>query len=303
MPWPALIKRLLIPLRGIAEHPLTRHHQLRAVARFVSWQLRSRLYASVDVPFVNRAQLRVSRGMNGLTGNIYCGLHEFESMGFLLHMLRPDDLFVDVGANAGTYTVLAGKAIGCPVIAIEPDESARAALLNNIALNGITAEVEVHAVIVGAEAGSLMFTNHQGAENHVATAADAASVTRSMPVDTLDRILRGRVPVLIKLDIEGYELKALQGADKTLAEPGLRALIVEINGYDARYHHHAKDLAALLHAHGFRAYGYEPMQRALARVEPLDVVGNVLFLRDPPVIAERVANAPSFSLPAWNLSI
>jgi hypothetical protein len=34
-----------------------------------------------------------------VTGNIYCGLHEFADMGFVLHFLRPGDLFVDVGAN------------------------------------------------------------------------------------------------------------------------------------------------------------------------------------------------------------
>ena len=48
-------------------------------------------------------------GMTGATGNVYCGLHEFEDMALVLHALRPRDLFVDVGANVGSYTVLGGQ--------------------------------------------------------------------------------------------------------------------------------------------------------------------------------------------------
>lgn len=45
--------------------------------------------------------------MRGATGNVYVGLHEFESMGFVLHVLRSSSAFIDVGANVGAYTVLA----------------------------------------------------------------------------------------------------------------------------------------------------------------------------------------------------
>lgn len=45
--------------------------------------------------------------MTGATGNWYCGLQEYEDMSFVLHALRPGDLFVDVGANIGSYSILA----------------------------------------------------------------------------------------------------------------------------------------------------------------------------------------------------
>jgi len=50
-------------------------------------------------------------GETGVTGNIYTGLHEFSSMGYLLHVLREGDLFVDVGANVGLlyHTGLCGQ--------------------------------------------------------------------------------------------------------------------------------------------------------------------------------------------------
>ncbi len=294
---------MLIPLRGIQRHPLARGRLFSVLRRFVFWQLRSRLHSSVDVPFVNQARLRVSRGMNGLTGNIYTGLHEFESMGFLLHLLRSDDLFVDVGANAGSYTVLAGKAIGCRVVAVEPADAALHALHANIALNDIADRVEVHAVIAADSEGTLPFTCDQGPENHVAWPSDPLPSTRSMPVQTLDRLLNGRVPCLIKLDVEGYELKALRGASTTLAASGLRALIVEINGSESRYQLSAKELIAVLQRHGFSGYQYDPLRRSLHRIDPLSADGNVIFLRDSALIASLVAAAPAFSLPGWDLSI
>ena len=66
--------------------------------------------------------LIANAGMAGATGNIYVGLREFEDMAFLLHLLRPDDLFVDVGANIGSFTVLASGAVGARSLAIEPIE-------------------------------------------------------------------------------------------------------------------------------------------------------------------------------------
>jgi hypothetical protein len=61
----------------------------------------------VVVPFVGDTRLLVARGMRGATGNVYVGLHEFEEMAFALHALRPSSRFIDVGANVGSYTVLA----------------------------------------------------------------------------------------------------------------------------------------------------------------------------------------------------
>ncbi len=297
------LERLLIPMRGILRHPLTRRRRLLAFVRVLAWQLRSRLQSSVDLAFVNAARLRVSRGMTGLTGNVYTGLHEFESMGFLLHLLRRDELFVDIGANAGSYTVLAGAALGCRVIAIEPSTSALEALRANVELNAMADRVDVHAVIVADTPGTLPFTCRFGAANHVATADDPIDDVLSLPVQTLDAIIGRRLPVLIKLDVEGYELKVLRGASSTLATPQLCALIVEINGSDQRYQLQAKDLVLLLRCQGFEGYAYDPVRRALTHVDPLLADGNVIFIRDRAEVERRLVAAPAFHLPGWNLSI
>ena len=49
--------------------------------------------------------------MTGATGNIYCGLHEFIELTFLLHLLRPNDLSLNIGANVGSYIILAARVL------------------------------------------------------------------------------------------------------------------------------------------------------------------------------------------------
>ena len=64
-----------------------------------------------------------------MTGNIYCGLVEFADMAFVLHVLRAGDLFVDIGANAGAYTLLASSVAGAKTTCFEPAPATYARLL------------------------------------------------------------------------------------------------------------------------------------------------------------------------------
>ena len=124
-------------LSFILRHPLNRKRPIASLRRLASWQIASRLHDEVVVEWIGGARLAVKRGMTGATGNVYCGLHEFVEMAFLLHMLRPDDVFLDVGANVGSYAVLASKVCRACSIAFEPDPTAAQFLRRNIYLNAI----------------------------------------------------------------------------------------------------------------------------------------------------------------------
>ena len=123
---------MLVQVRQIARflcnHPLTRDHRAAGFARLFRWQVESRLRREVIVPWVGGVRLAARRGMTGATGNIYAGLHEFADMAFTLHFLRPDDLFLDVGANIGSYTLLASGVCKARTIAFEPDPETMALL-------------------------------------------------------------------------------------------------------------------------------------------------------------------------------
>lgn len=115
----ALLGRLLAPH---FHYPLNSERRVDSIRRYVLWQLGSRIIPGpVAINFVNDAKLLVSPGMIGTTGNICTGLHEFEDMAFVLHTLCAKDIFADIGANVGSYTILAGAVSGAKCLAFEPN--------------------------------------------------------------------------------------------------------------------------------------------------------------------------------------
>lgn len=267
-------------LRLIAQHPLTRDRPLAAVARFARWQIKSRLRNEVVVDWIDGARLAVRNGMTGATGNIYCGLHEFADMAFILHMLRPGDLFVDAGANVGSYTVLAGKVCGAEVVAVEPDRVTMAALKRNLEINGIQARVRTAECALGAACGLIRFTTGHDTTNRVATGADEA--TREVLVKRLDDLLAGTDPLVVKLDVEGYEEAVLSGAHEVLRRPSLLAVEVETDTPAVR---------RLLMNAGFEEVFYDPFTRKFGAFASA-AANNSLFVRDRAACLSRLAEAP-----------
>jgi FkbM family methyltransferase len=230
--------------------------------------------------------------MHGATGNIYCGLHEFEEMAFVLHFLRDSDLFVDVGANIGSYTILASGVCRARTIAIEPVDSSAAALAANVAFNKLHALVRVERCALGASSGAAKVSCASDCTNHVLGAGDAelGQMVRQL---TLDELLVAEVPTLIKIDVEGYEYPVLIGGLKTLGSPELRAVIVEANGSGKRYGYTDEDVFGLLRAKGFKPYRYSAFSRTLTPAgQDVRSSGNVLFLRSSEFARERVNSAP-----------
>lgn len=133
----------------ILRHPMNRGRPISAIARFAKWQFVSRFRREVDFTWIAGSKLVVSRGMTGATGNIYCGLHEYVDMAFVLHVLRPGDLFLDVGANVGSYTVLAAAVCGASAITIEPDPTTARYLARNISANNIDTRCTIAQTAVG----------------------------------------------------------------------------------------------------------------------------------------------------------
>src|SRR5215469_2280777 len=145
-------------LRFVMRHPLNARGRYRALRRVLSWQIASRLMQGpIAFPFVDHTHLFAVRGMTGATGNWYCGLHELSEMGFVLHTLRPEDHFVDVGANIGSYTVLAAGAARSRVTAVEPIPATFVHLQRNIVLNDLTARAQAHQLGLSDREGTLRF--------------------------------------------------------------------------------------------------------------------------------------------------
>jgi FkbM family methyltransferase len=214
--------------------------------------------------------------VSGATGHFYKGLNEFEFTSFLLDFLRPKDLFVDAGANIGAYSILASGVCGAKSIAVEPLPHAFAGLQEQIALNELEGKIQCHNIGLGEGENQLYFTNKWGQQNHVAV-KDQGGV--ALPIISLDQLLKRQCPVLIKIDVEGYELPVLRGAQATLSNPALKAIIIEMMGLGQRYGYRDEQVDAMLRSHGFVPNQYFPKERSLQRLEGYRMGGNNLYLR------------------------
>jgi FkbM family methyltransferase len=265
----------------LATHPLTRRRRLSAAARVLRWQIASRNQDEVIVHWIGGTRLAARRGMTGLTGNIYAGLHEFADMAFVLHFLRPCDLFVDVGANVGSYTILASGVVRCQTVAFEPDPVTAAAFERNVDLNRITDLVEMRIAAVGERWGIVRFSTGLDTENHIVAATEPTG--RDVPIQTLDQALfdTGRIPALIKLDVEGYEAEVLRGARAILAAPDLKGVLTE---------NRSLPVVEMLKSAGMTEFAYDAFAHRLVPANEVPMA-NALFLRDPDHVANRVSTA------------
>ena len=153
----------------------------------------------------------------------------------LLETLRPGDVFVDIGANTGYFSVIAGLLVGTAgrVFAFEPNGDARARLERHLEMNGLTARTFVSQAALGArdEEGVDFYLSCSAANDGCSSLiADQALLERgtlradvkiAVPVRTFDTIA-SVLPItrvdLVKIDVEGAELGVLAGMTRTLSE-------------------------------------------------------------------------------------
>jgi FkbM family methyltransferase len=254
------------------------------------------------MPFVNGTVLVVSRGMKGATQNIYTGLCDFYDCAFLLHLMRKEDLFVDIGANVGVYTVLASAAIGASSIAIEPVPETYARLSANIRANSISDRATGHNIGLGQSDQMLRFTADKDCTNHVITDEEWKGSSIDVPVRTLDAVLAAQSPILLKLDVEGWESKVLAGATATLRNPSLFGLVVEMDGTRCTFNTNEANVHSCLLSHGFAPYAYDAFARKLMLLPSKNVgASNTLYLRNLAAIEARISSAPAFTVNRWSI--
>lgn len=287
---------LISVIKYIARHPLTADDKLNSFARFFKWQIGTRLIRyPVVYPFTNKAKMIIAKGMTGATGNYYCGLHEFSDMSFVLQFLRSDDLFIDIGANTGSYMLLSSAHIGARTIAIEPVPSTFSQLLQNIAINMLFERVKPLNIAIGSKVGKVKFTSTLDAVNHVALDDDRDKI--DVEINSLDMILESESlpPRLLKIDVEGFEYEVIMGAANTLKEDRLKAIIVELNGSGSRYGYNEEEIHNTLVALQFAPYSYDPFNRTLLRQKTWGS-HNTIYIRDEDFVQERLNSAPIFKI-------
>jgi len=167
-----------------------------------------------------------------LAGDARIASSDFESnevTGFL-ELLESHDTVLDIGANIGFYSCLAASR-GKHVVSFEPGPRNLHFLYRNLVENGLL-DVEVFPLVLAKEPGLLHLYGFSDMASFVTGWAQADRKRRALvPVTSLDRIIASRfggLKLLIKLDVEGYELEVLGGAENTLSSMPKPTWLVEI---------------------------------------------------------------------------
>lgn len=211
-----------------------------AMRRGALWEfaLEHELDVPLLVPWHGGTRVEVTLGNDHSLCLYVAGSFEPNEFAFLDRLLRPGMTFVDVGANEGLFSLHAARRVGAAgrVVAVEPSSRERRQLERNVARNRL-GNVTIVPCALGGEAGSArlriagkLHGGHNTLGDFVYDGTTAAG-TEDVPVETLDALVRrlalGRVDA-VKIDVEGAELKVLNGARELLgtARP---VLLIEAN--------------------------------------------------------------------------
>lgn len=188
----------------------------------------------------------------------------------LLKVLQPGMVFVDIGANVGTYSIFVSAKLDqdCTILAMEPHPRTYQKLIFNLQANGISTD-KVHNVGIGPTRGKIQLWSDGGSNiGHTSMVKEGTSnpkVSHDVEIVPLVDLLKEndltRIDVL-KIDIEGFEDQALapffDEADESLWP---NHILIEI----AHQNLWQRDLTAMLDERGYVENFRTPENRLLSR--------------------------------------
>jgi FkbM family methyltransferase len=188
------------------------------------------------------------------------GVYEPTEIGWVLGRLAPGDVFVDVGANIGVFTVAASNRVGPDgrVVAVEASPRVAAYLAHNIARNALT---NVTICQVAAEAHSdcavQFYDAPIGRFGSGALTSEYGGTAIQVPSKRLDDLLSqinlADVKVL-KVDVEGFEERVLRGAERLLRQAKPPAVLFEFHEWAERHAGQVGGAQRLLDQWGYRIW-------------------------------------------------
>ncbi len=188
--------------------------------------------------YVSTADLPLDHAHAGL---IVRGTLEPPVQEALRRLLAPGDVFYDVGANVGFFTLVGARLVGPSgrVVAFEPVPWCASAVGRNIELNDFD-HAQIRAEAVGAQdASARLLVVGEASWSHLESTGRHADVreeidVRVVSIDSL--VARGEIPPpdVLKIDTEGAELQAIEGARATIAEHR-PAIVCELHDTNAAF--------------------------------------------------------------------
>jgi FkbM family methyltransferase len=271
-------------LNYIWSHPNCQKTQIQSIFKFITWQFYKRVTRrAIDIQIIPDVKMRCYPDSRSASAALYCGLYDYNDMNFLLRYLRPEDSFLDIGANVGIYTLLAAsKIVSGKIYSFEALPKNYKRLHENLALNHFD-QVQPFSVAVSDRRGEIALGLAEG-DSMPFINLNTTSNTITVPTATLDDLLKD-APVntltLGKIDIEGAELLAFKGAQALFANQCPQVWILEILDATEQFGYGKQDLVDWLKIHGYGLYAYNAVTHQLSPITLDQQDGNnVLAIAD-----------------------
>lgn len=181
--------------------------------------------AATAMPIL-QGPLRGQRWIVGsATHGCWLGSYEFETQRAFAGMVRAGDVVYDLGANAGYYSLLGARLAGDEgvVYSFEPLPRNLRYLRSHIAINRLKNCVVVDAALADFDGKMRFASSDEPTTAHLSDGGDVEVRVRRL--DSLVERGEIRPPSVMKIDVECSEVKALEGAAKTIAEFRPRILL------------------------------------------------------------------------------
>jgi FkbM family methyltransferase len=232
---------------------------------------------SFVVPIQSGMKMRLY-GDSELSRLIYCRDFEVTERAFLNDFLRLGDVFVDVGANIGLFTLIAATRVGQVgrVVSFEPATTTNKRLTDNVRLNDFGNVTCVRAALSDSSGQLELVQSLDGFDAWNSLAKPTMGSTFSN--ETVDVIAWDRYATqhnlvgavtMMKIDVEGWESRVLAGGREIFSRADAPLLQVEFEDHAAKTAGSScRDLYRLLEDFGYRMFVYDAGARCLVR-EPM----------------------------------
>lgn len=261
------------------------------------WSIRRRLGPLRPVVLDYDVGMRIQvRPVDRLGRRVFLdGYSDREHAVLLDALLRPGMVYFDVGANFGQFALMAATRVGRDgaVHAFEATSTMYEQLAANVELNGL-AQVTANHAAVADQPGTLEMTLCEPGKEAFSSLGrpmrpqDQIIGRETVPAITLDDYCRERGISridLIKIDVEGAEVRVIEGASNLLSSGGVSSLVCEFNEVAAESQGSSgRELRNALESHGYRIFRFDPSRRTITpepAVERYASTQNLLAVRDP----------------------
>jgi FkbM family methyltransferase len=197
------------------------------------------------------------------------------------------EVFFDIGANVGLYSVYAAKTRNCRVFSFEPSVFNLEVIARNIFLNELTNKIQILPIALNNSNSvgllNMSSTNTGGALStfNQTYGYDGSELkvifklpTLSMRMDSVIEFLKIPFPKYIKIDVDGIEHLILQGGESVLKNAD--QILIEVS---RDFIEQKKSLFEILEKNGFRKKMYTENELKIYGINEVDTAHNQIWVK------------------------